>query len=129
MLAVKQRFSNDENLLAHVQNFVGQRLRKEGLSDANAINSTNLVCSIVELMAEKNPSFLGVAVQKNANKVVVRMVSDGITYNPLDDLDIRTLMDSDPPVPDQDFDAPPDRRTAAQGAAQQSELFPPGHPQ
>ena len=106
MLAVKQRFSNDENLLAHVQNFVGQRLRKEGLSDANAINSTNLVCSIVELMAEKNPSFLGVAVQKNANKVVVRMVSDGITYNPLDDLDIRTLMDSDPPVPDQDFDAP-----------------------
>lgn len=106
MLAVKQRFSNDENLLDHVQNFVGQRLRKEGLSDANAINSTNLVSSIVELMAEKNPSFLGVAVQKNSNKVVVRMVSDGITYNPLDDLDIRTLMDSDPPLPDQDFDAP-----------------------
>ena len=64
MLAVKQRFSNDENLLDHVQNFVGQRLRKEGLSDANAINSTNLVSSIVELMAEKKPSFLGVAVQK-----------------------------------------------------------------
>lgn len=106
MLAVKQRFSNDENLLDHVQNFVGQRLRKEGLSDANAINSTNLVSSIVELMAEKKPSFLGVAVQKNSNKVVVRMVSDGITYNPLDDLDIQTLMDSDPPLPDQDFDAP-----------------------
>ena len=106
MLAVKQRFSNDENLLDHVQDFVGQRLRKEGLSEANAINSTNLVCSIVELMAGENPTFLGVAVQKTSNKVVVRMVSDGITYNPLDDLDIRTLMDSDPPLPDQDFDAP-----------------------
>ncbi len=106
MLAVKQRFSNDENLLDHVEEFVGQRLRKEGLSDANAINSTNLVCSISKLMAAKNPTFLGVAVQKTSNQVVVRIVSDGVTYNPLDDLDIRSLIDADPPVPDQDFDAP-----------------------
>lgn len=106
MLAVKQRFSNDENLLDHVEEFVGQRLRKEGLSDANAINSTNLVCSITKLMAAKNPTFLGVAVQKTSNQVVVRVVSDGVTYNPLDDLDIRSLIDADPPVPDQDFDAP-----------------------
>lgn len=106
MLAVKQRFSNDENLLDHVEEFVGQRLRKEGLSDANAINSTNLVCSISKLMAAKNPTFLGVAVQKTSNQVVVRVVSDGVTYNPLDDLDIRSLIDTDPPVPDQDFDAP-----------------------
>lgn len=106
MLAVKQRFSNDENLLDHVEEFVGHRLRKEGLSDANAINSTNLVCSITALMAEKNPSFLGVAVQKTSNKVVVRIVSDGVTYNPLDELDIQNLLDTDPPVPDQDFDAP-----------------------
>lgn len=106
MLAVKQRFSNDENLLDHVEEFVGQRLRKEGLSEANAINSTNLVCSISKLMAAKNPTFLGVAVQKTANQVVVRVVSDGVTYNPLDDLDIRSLIDADPPVPDQDFDAP-----------------------
>lgn len=106
MLAVKQRFSNDENLLDHVEEFVGQRLRKEGLSDANAINSTNLVCSISKLMAAKNPTFLGVAVQKTSNQVVVRVVSDGVTYNPLDDLDIRSLIDADPPVPDQDFDAP-----------------------
>ncbi len=106
MLAVKQRFSNDEKLLNHVEEFVGQRLRKEGLSDANATNSTNLVCSITALMAEKNPSFLGVAVQKISNKVVVRIVSDGVTYNPLDELDIQNLMDTDPPVPDQDFDTP-----------------------
>ena len=106
MLAVKQRFSNDENLLDHVEEFVGQRLRKEGLSDANAINSTNLVCSISKLMAAKDPTFLGVAVQKTSNQVVVRVVSDGVTYNPLDDLDIRSLIDADPPVPDQDFDAP-----------------------
>lgn len=106
MLAVKQRFSNDEKLLNHVEEFVGQRLRKEGLSDANATNSTNLVCSITALMAEKNPSFLGVAVQKTSNKVVVRIVSDGVTYNPLDELDIQNLMDTDPPVPDQDFDTP-----------------------
>ena len=106
MLAVKQRFSNDEKLLDHVEEFVGHRLRKEGLSDANAINSTNLVCSITALMAEKNPSFLGVAVQKTSNKVVVRIVSDGVTYNPLDELDIQNLLDTDPPVPDQDFDAP-----------------------
>ncbi len=106
MLAVKQRFSNDENLLDHVEEFVGQRLRKEGLSDANAINSTNLVCSISKLMAAKNTTFLGVAVQKTSNQVVVRIVSDGEAYNPLDDLDIRNLIDTDPPVPDQDFDAP-----------------------
>ena len=106
MLAVKQRFSNDENLLDHVEEFVGQRLRKEGLSDANAINSTNLVCSISKLMAAKNTTFLGVAVQKTSNRVVVRIVSDGEAYNPLDDLDIRSLIDTDPPVPDQDFDAP-----------------------
>lgn len=106
MLAIKQRFSNDENLLDHVEEFVGQRLRKEGLSDANAINSTNLVCSISKLMAAKNPTFLGVAVQKTSNQVVVRIVSDGEAYNPLDDLDIRSLIDTDPPVPDQDFDAP-----------------------
>ena len=106
MLAVKQRFSNDDNLLDHVGEFVGQRLRKEGLTDANAINSTNLVCSITKLMAEKEPSFVGVAVQKTSNNVVVRIVSDGVTYNPLDDLDIRSLMDTDPPVPDQDFDTP-----------------------
>lgn len=106
MLAVKQRFSNDENLLDHVEEFVGQRLRKEGLSEASAINSTNLVCSISKLMAAKNPTFLGVAVQKTSNQVVVRVVSDGVTYNPLDDLDIRSLIDADPPVPDQDFDAP-----------------------
>lgn len=106
MLAIKQRFSNDENLLDHVEEFVGQRLRKEGLSDANAINSTNLVCSISKLMAEKNTTFLGVAVQKTSNQVVVRIVSDGEAYNPLDDLDIRNLIDTDPPVPDQDFDAP-----------------------
>ena len=106
MLAVKQRFSNDENLLDHVEEFVGLRLRKEGLSEANAINSTNLVCSISKLMAAKNPTFLGVAVQKTANQVVVRVVSDGEAYNPLDDLDIRSLIDADPPVPDQDFDAP-----------------------
>lgn len=106
MLAIKQRFSNDENLLDHVEEFVGQRLRKEGLSDANAINSTNLVCSISKLMAAKNTTFLGVAVQKTSNQVVVRIVSDGEAYNPLDDLDIRNLIDTDPPVPDQDFDAP-----------------------
>lgn len=106
MLAIKQRFSNDENLLDHVEEFVGQRLRKEGLSDANAINSTNLVCSISKLMAAKNTTFLGVAVQKTSNQVVVRIVSDGEAYNPLDDLDIRSLIDTDPPVPDQDFDAP-----------------------
>ena len=105
-LAIKQRFSNDENLLDHVEEFVGQRLRKEGLSDANAINSTNLVCSISKLMAAKNTTFLGVAVQKTSNQVVVRIVSDGEAYNPLDDLDIRSLIDTDPPVPDQDFDAP-----------------------
>lgn len=106
MLAIKQRFSNDEKLLDHVEEFVGQRLRKEGLSDANAINSTNLVCSISKLMAAKNTTFLGVAVQKTSNQVVVRIVSDGEAYNPLDDLDIRSLIDTDPPVPDQDFDAP-----------------------
>ena len=106
MLAIKQRFSNDENLLDHVEEFVGQRLRKEGLSDANAINSTNLVCSISKLMAAKDTTFLGVAVQKTSNQVVVRIVSDGEAYNPLDDLDIRSLIDTDPPVPDQDFDAP-----------------------
>ena len=106
MLAIKQRFSNDENLLDHVEEFVCQRLRKEGLSDANAINSTNLVCSISKLMAAKNTTFLGVAVQKTSNQVVVRIVSDGEAYNPLDDLDIRSLIDTDPPVPDQDFDAP-----------------------
>ncbi len=106
MLAIKQRFSNDENLLDHVEEFVGQRLRKEGLSDANAINSTNLVCSISKLMAAKNTTFLGVAVQKTSNQVVVRIVSEGEAYNPLDDLDIRSLIDTDPPVPDQDFDAP-----------------------
>ena len=106
MLAIKQRFSNDENLLDHVEEFVDQRLRKEGLSDANAINSTNLVCSISKLMAAKNTTFLGVAVQKTSNQVVVRIVSDGEAYNPLDDLDIRSLIDTDPPVPDQDFDAP-----------------------
>ena len=77
MLAIKQRFSNDENLLDHVEEFVGQRLRKEGLSDANAINSTNLVCSISKLMAAKNTTFLGVAVQKTSNQVVVRIVRDG----------------------------------------------------
>ena len=106
MVAIKQRFSNDENLLDHVEEFVGQRFRKEGLSDANAINSTNLVCSISKLMAAKNTTFLGVAVQKTSNQVVVRIVSDGEAYNPLDDLDIRSLIDTDPPVPDQDFDAP-----------------------
>lgn len=106
MLAIKQRFSNDENLLDHVEEFVGQRLRKEGLSDASAINSTNLVCSISKLMAAKNTTFLGVAVQKTSNQVVVRIVSDGEAYNPLDDLDIRSLIDTDPPVPDQDFDTP-----------------------
>ena len=106
MLAIKQRFSNDEKLLDHVEEFVGQRLRKEGLSDASAINSTNLVCSISKLMAAKNTTFLGVAVQKTSNQVVVRIVSDGEAYNPLDDLDIRSLIDTDPPVPDQDFDAP-----------------------
>ena len=106
MLAIKQRFSNDENLLDHVEEFVGQRLRKEGLSDANAINSTNLVCSISKLMAAKDTTFLGVAVQKTSNQVVVRIVSDVEAYNPLDDLDIRSLIDTDPPVPDQDFDAP-----------------------
>lgn len=106
MLAIKQRFSNDEYLLDHVEEFVGQRLRKEGFSDANAINSTNLVCSISKLMAAKNTTFLGVAVQKTSNQVVVRIVSDGEAYNPLDDLDIRSLIDTDPPVPDQDFDAP-----------------------
>lgn len=59
MLAIKQRFSNDENLLDHVEEFVGQRLRKEGLSDANAINSTNLVCSISKLMAGKKHDVFG----------------------------------------------------------------------
>ena len=57
-------------------------------------------------MAAKNTTFLGVAVQKTSNQVVVRIVSDGEAYNPLDDLDIRSLIDTDPPVPDQDFDAP-----------------------
>ena len=101
MLAIKQRFSNDENLLDHVEEFVDQRLRKEGLSDANAINSTNLVCSISKLMAAKNTTFLGVAVQKTSNQVVVRIVSDGEAYNPLDDLDIRSLIDTDPQTGEQ----------------------------
>ncbi len=106
MLAVKQRFSNDEKLLDRVEEFVGQRLRKEGLSEASAFNSTNLVCSISKLMAAKNATFLGVAVQKTSSRVVVRIVSDGAVYNPLDDLDIQSLLNADPPVPDQDFDAP-----------------------
>lgn len=108
MIVEKQRFSNDESLLKHVEEFTGAALRKEGLSEPNAINSTNLTGSIVELMAKKGPTFLGMAVEKTANKVVVRMVADGPAYNPLDDLDIRALVDSDPPVPepDQDFDEP-----------------------
>ena len=33
MLAVKARFSNDENLIEHVTQFVDKRLRKEGLPE------------------------------------------------------------------------------------------------
>ena len=54
MLAVKARFSNDENLIEHVTQFVDKRLRKEGLPEGSAINSTNLVGSITELMAAKD---------------------------------------------------------------------------
>lgn len=106
MLAVKARFSNDENLIEHVTQFVDKRLRKEGLPEGSAINSTNLVGSITELMAAKDATFVGVAVQNTGGKVIVRLVSDGESYNPLEDLDVRALMDTTPPVPEQDFDAP-----------------------
>lgn len=106
MLSVKQRFNNDEHLLENIAQFVDDRLLKEGLKEAGAYNSTHLTCSIAELMAAKGTSFLGVAVQETSGKVVIRIVSDGPTYNPLDDLDIRALIDSDPSMPDQDFDTP-----------------------
>lgn len=106
MPTVKRRFENDSNLLKHVTSFVEQQLKKEGLTEAGAYNSANLTCSIVKLAAEKGPSFVGVAVQTSSGKVTVRIVSDGPVYNPLDDLDIRALLDSDPPIPDLDFDQP-----------------------
>ncbi len=104
--SVKQRFENNETLLKDIAAFVSGRLRKEGLSEPNVFNSTNLTGSIVELMAAKGPRFIGLSVQKSGGKVVIRIVSDGPAYNPLEDLDIRALIDSDPPMPDPDFDVP-----------------------
>lgn len=70
MLAIKQRFSNDENLLDHVEEFVGQRLRKEGLSDANAINSTNLVCSMLRTLINGTGDFVGTASVASTEKLI-----------------------------------------------------------
>lgn len=106
MLAFKQRFENDATLPDRIEQFVKQRLQKEGFPEAAAVNNTNLTKSIAQLMAEKGPTFLGVSVQRSGGKVTIRLVSDGPVYNPLDDLDLRALLDSDPPMPDADFDTP-----------------------
>lgn len=103
---MKQRFENNETLLTDISAFVSGGLQKEGLNQAKVCNSTNLTRSIVELMAAKGPQMIGISVQKSAGNVVIRIVSDGPAYNPLEDLDIRALIDSDPPVPDSDFDVP-----------------------
>ncbi len=106
MLAVKQRFEANDAGLSQIEQFVHDRLRKEGLSTATATNSTNLMLSIARLMAGRGPGFLGVSVQRSGGALVLRLVSDGSAYNPLEDLDLRTLLDRDPPLPDDDFDTP-----------------------
>lgn len=106
MSTVKKRFENDGRLTENVSRFVKDELRDAGLPEANAVNSANLIRSIASLMAARSPSFLGVAVQKRAGRISIRVVSDGEAYDPLDELDIRALMDSDPPLPDADFDTP-----------------------
>lgn len=109
MFAVKQRFENNAEMPGKIEQFVRERLQKEGFSEAAAINSTNLTRSIAGLMAAQGPDFLGVSVQRAGGKVTIRIVSDGPAYDPLHDLDLRTLLDSDPPLPDPDFDTPQPR--------------------
>jgi Na+/H+-dicarboxylate symporter len=102
----KQRFEPKEGYLEEINEFTAQSLRSAGVAEGRAINSANLTQTIVTLMAEHGTSFIGLDVKKNGSQVVIRMVSDGSAYDPLDDLDIPALLDSDPPLPDEDFDAP-----------------------
>jgi Na+/H+-dicarboxylate symporter len=109
MATVKKQWDNDQALEEELTPFVRQTLEKGGLPAANAFNSTNLVRTLARLMGQKNATFVGVSVETTQESVVVRLVSDGTAYNPLEDLDLRALMDSDPPLPEEDFDAPQPR--------------------
>ena len=105
MASVKKRFENDGTLLESIHAFVQGELLRSRLGQADAYNSANLACSIAKLMAKEDTAFIGVAVRKASGGVVLRIVSEGTAYDPLEDLDLPTLLDSDPPKTD-DFDTP-----------------------
>ena len=105
MASIKKLFENDGSLMESIYQFVHEQLRRSRLSEADAHNSANLACSIAELMARRNTAFIGVAVRKSSGGVRLRIVSEGPAYDPLEDLDLPTLMDNDPPMTD-DFDTP-----------------------
>ncbi len=109
MPVIKQRFHIDSQLTDHIHAFALAQLKIAGLSEANAVNSANLTGSISDLMAAREASFIGISVHTTSEKVVIRIISDGPVYDPLEDLDIQSLMDSDPPVPEPDFDQPQTR--------------------
>ena len=106
MPTVKRRFENDGALTENVAAFVNDTLRGFGLPEEKAQNSANLICTLAGLMAARSPSYIGVAVRRSGERIVLRAVSDGEAYDPLGELDLRALMDSDPPLPEEDFDAP-----------------------
>ena len=106
MLSIKRKFENNDTLPEQLRIFISDRLQKEGFSEAGTVNTANLIDSIAALMTAKAPTFLGTSVQKTGGNIIIRLVSDGVTYNPLDELDILSLMDSEPPLPDPDFDTP-----------------------
>ncbi len=106
MRSVRERFEKNEALPDQVAAFTDRSLRKHGLSESNVLHSTSLVRSVAELMAAGESTFIGVGIRKSAGNVVVRIVSDGPAYNPLDDLDLQSLLDSNAPVPGAGFDAP-----------------------
>lgn len=109
MPTIKRQFANDGTSLEQLPSFVNEYLRKYGIAEATAFNSTNLVRSITELMITQNPTYIGITIRKSGKGVSVRVSSDGPSYNPLDDLNLSNLMEVDPPKPDDDFDAPDTR--------------------
>ena len=106
MRTEKLRFENNPALLDSIRSYIHPKLQAAGLSEASAYNSTNLICSITELMAAKPTEFIGLVLQQSRKSLSVRIVSAGTAYNPLNDLDIGALLDSDPPMRDSDFDVP-----------------------
>lgn len=106
MSTIKRRFENDDRLLDTMQRYTHTLLKKNGLSETNSYNSAKLICSIAALMREKHTAFIGLAIQRHSGNIVVRIVSEGNAYNPLQDLDIPSLLEQDPPMQDTDFDAP-----------------------